>query len=105
MQKTTHYNLNKPDVTDFYNIEDFNENADAIDSALKEIAGTALTAELTAGETSIVFSGDSITTSSTFDFYTDKYGVNPTAVIVEDGSLNLTFDPQDVQISVKVVVR
>lgn len=34
MQSTTNYGLNKPDITDFYNVEDFNENADKIDAAL-----------------------------------------------------------------------
>lgn len=32
---TTNYNLKKPDGTDFYNIEDFNSNADIIDAQLK----------------------------------------------------------------------
>lgn len=31
---TTHYNLVKPAPTDFYNIQDFNDNADTIDAAL-----------------------------------------------------------------------
>lgn len=34
MRQTDNYKLNKPDGTDNYNIEDFNENADKIDSAL-----------------------------------------------------------------------
>jgi hypothetical protein len=37
MQKTTNYGFNKPESTDFYNIEDFNENADLIDEKLKAI--------------------------------------------------------------------
>ncbi len=36
MNKTTNYGLNKPDATDFYNIEDFNGNADIVDSQLKK---------------------------------------------------------------------
>ena len=32
--RTTNYNLIKPDKTDFYNIEDFNGNADKVDAAL-----------------------------------------------------------------------
>lgn len=38
MKYTEKYKLKKPDVTDSYNIEDFNENADAIDKALSEKA-------------------------------------------------------------------
>ena len=37
MQNTTNYNLNKPDQTDQYNIEHFNENSDILDSNLKRI--------------------------------------------------------------------
>ena len=34
MKYTEIYNLKKPEPTDFYNIADFNDNADKIDSAL-----------------------------------------------------------------------
>ena len=37
MQNTTYYGLNKPDLNDFYNVEDFNENMDTIDTALFEL--------------------------------------------------------------------
>ena len=37
MQKTTNYGLNKPESIDFYNVEDFNENAEIIDKKLKEL--------------------------------------------------------------------
>ena len=35
MQKTTNYELNKPEATDQYNIEHFNDNADTIDAQMK----------------------------------------------------------------------
>jgi len=35
MDTTTNYNLKKPSTTDFYNIEDFNDNADIIDQQMK----------------------------------------------------------------------
>ncbi|MFP3917705.1 hypothetical protein U5N28_07835 [Lysinibacillus telephonicus] len=38
MQKTTNYGLKKPEQTDFYNVQDFNDNADIIDQKLKENA-------------------------------------------------------------------
>jgi len=37
MQNTKNYGLKKPESTDFYNIDDFNENADIIDTELKEL--------------------------------------------------------------------
>ena len=37
MQKTANYGLNKPETTDFYDVEHFNENMDAIDTKMKEI--------------------------------------------------------------------
>ena len=36
MQKTANYGLNKPEIGEFYNVEEFNENADLIDEKLKE---------------------------------------------------------------------
>lgn len=36
MKHTKNYNLNKPESTDYVNIEDFNENFDAIDAELKK---------------------------------------------------------------------
>lgn len=36
MKKTTHLELNKPELTDYVNVEDLNENADIIDEAINE---------------------------------------------------------------------
>lgn len=38
MQHTTHYELNKPDGTDYAKIACLNENADKIDTALKALS-------------------------------------------------------------------
>lgn len=38
MQNTTYYNLKKPEGTDFYNIENENDNMDVIDGELKDHA-------------------------------------------------------------------
>lgn len=38
MQNTTNYNLKKPELTDYVNINDLNDNADIIDAKLKENA-------------------------------------------------------------------
>ena len=37
MKYTPNYGLKKPEQDDFYNVEDFNENANIIDEKLKEI--------------------------------------------------------------------
>lgn len=42
MKQTDNYKLNKPDGTDNYNIEDFNENADTVDTALAALAKYSL---------------------------------------------------------------
>ena len=36
MQYSTNYNFKKPDQLDNYNVDDFNDNADAIDGAIKD---------------------------------------------------------------------
>lgn len=67
---------------------------------------TDLTATLTAGQTSLVFSNAVITTSSTIDVYVDDsfYGVNPTAITLATGSVTLTFASQASDMPVKVRV-
>jgi hypothetical protein len=41
MKYTPNYGLKKPEQDDFYNVEDFNENADIIDEKLKEAEAAA----------------------------------------------------------------
>ena len=36
MTETTNFNLKKPDLDDFYNVGDFNDNADTIDTEIKK---------------------------------------------------------------------
>lgn len=48
MQKTKNFGLNKPDKTDHYDIEHFNENAEIIDAKLKELESNVTDADLTA---------------------------------------------------------
>lgn len=37
MTNTTNYNLKKPDTTDFYDVQDFNDNMDIIDGQMKSM--------------------------------------------------------------------
>lgn len=71
---------------------------------LKNFLYTELVDTLTAGETSITFSDNSILSTSTIDIYTDTFGVNPTSVVVATGSITLTFEAQQSNIGVKVRV-
>ena len=64
-----------------------------------EIIGT-----LDAGDTELILQDAAITTTATYDFFTDTFGVSPTEVEVETGQLTLTFDEQEADVSVKVRV-
>lgn len=105
MQKTTNYNLNKPEETDFYNVDDFNDNADIIDAELKKAQGKTLFATLTAGQTSLEITDSSITTNSTIDPYTSSYTIVAENIEVEDGKITMTFEAQADDVDVKVVVK
>jgi archaellin len=59
---------------------------------------------LTAGNTSITLSNPSIKLTSTFNFYTDVFGVCPTNVSVSNGSITLIFDARLTDLEVKVRV-
>lgn len=72
--------------------------------ALQQAVGKELVQTLAENETSISFTDLSITSDSTFDFYTSKFGVNPTAVSVDGNTITLTFSAQEEAISVKVKV-
>lgn len=58
---------------------------------------------LTAGATSITLSDASITTSSTIDIYTDL-DVDYNSISVSTGSVTVTFDAQQSNMSVKARV-
>ena len=72
--------------------------------ALNEIAYKELTGTLTAGSTSLVISDASITTSSTIDIFADVYGVSPESVTVATGSVTMTWEARESDLSVKVRV-
>ena len=65
---------------------------------------TDITATLTAGQTSLVFSNAVITIDSTIEVFVNDafYGVNPTAITLATGSLTLVFSEQDSDMPVKV---
>lgn len=91
-----HWNISGETYTITYFVE---VNSGGGSASWKDITGT-----LTAGQTSISFTDSSILESSTFDFYTSKFGVNPTNISVLNGSITLTFDEQNTNINIKVRV-
>ena len=64
-----------------------------------EVTGTLL-----ANAGSVVLSDPSISSSATFDFYTEIYGFSPSSVSVSTGSMILYFEPQPNDVGVKVRV-
>lgn len=64
----------------------------------------ALTKTLTAGETSITFTHDYISSTCDIDIYTNIFGVNPKDASVSDHTLTITFPAQANDMYVKVRV-
>ena len=77
----------------------------SIAQSASALAGVVLTKTLNAGATSLVFTNAAITTDSTIDLYTSKYGVSPSGVTVGSGTITLTFEAQSAAVNVKVVVK
>ena len=78
MQNTTNYGLNKPDLEDFYNVNDFNENMDTIDAALFALQSAGVGNETT-----------DLTSFSEFVFYASSNNPADTDVIDLDGEWEL----------------
>lgn len=77
MKYTEHYNLKKPDQEDFYNVDDFNENADIIDAELKRLADNSNSIPksiFTEGNQFIVSNQDKEPTVKTIDDVKDMFG-------------------------------
>lgn len=72
---------------------------------IDEKIGSFVSGTLTAGQTMLVLSDSSITTNSTFDFYTSVFGVNPIGANVQAGQITLTFDAQAQDVGVKIRVN
>lgn len=73
--------------------------------ATKTVQPVTITKTLTAGDTELVFEDESISTESTIDPYTSKYTVVATDIVVEVGKITLTFEAQDDDVDVKVVIK
>lgn len=63
---------------------------------------TDLIDTLYSGDTTITFVHARITPDSTLNFYTDRYGVNPSDVFISAGLIRLTFTALSYDLKVKV---
>lgn len=79
MNYTENYNLKKPAQTDYYDVDDFNANADTTDAKLKDLYDRK--AEIATGSyTGTGKAGGGVNTNSiTFDF-------TPSVVLIQSGS-------------------
>ena len=66
--------------------------------------GKKLTATLTAGSTSVTFTDDAIGNNSLIDFFSDPFGVNPTGATQSGTTVTVTYDPQDTNVTVGILV-
>lgn len=66
---------------------------------------TVITGTLSAESTTLTLQNAAITLNSVYDIYTDKWGVNPTDVVVTAGKITMTFEKQNASIGVRVEVR
>ena len=63
---------------------------------------TDLIDTLHSGTTTITFIHARITLDSTLNFYTDRYGINPSNVFISAGRIRLTFPALSYDLKVKV---
>ena len=105
-QTTVTVSRNEGNVTeagDSFNAANMNDLEDRIEAATAgtytDISGT-----LTAGNTSITLVDASISDTSTIDYYTEYFGINPVGISVVSGGVTLTFEAQGVDLGVKVRV-
>ena len=66
--------------------------------------GKKLTATLSAGSTTVTFTDDSIGNSSLIDVYSDPFGINPISATQTGTTATLTFDPQDSNVTIGIMV-
>lgn len=67
-------------------------------------ARKVLTATLTAGQTSVTFTDSGILESSDYSVKTTVWGVSPNSVTITQGQAVLTFDEQESNIGVKLII-
>ena len=70
-----------------------------------DVVSTVFTETLTAGDTTITVTDQAISADSMIDIYTNVFGIAPTNIVASAGTVTVTFNAQQNDISVKIVVR
>lgn len=94
------------DMTEYSQVGDSFGGADvnAITTVVNLVGFTEVFGVLMAGETEVVLSDASITEDSTVEPFASVYNVNPSNMVVANGSVTLTFDAMETDMNVKVRV-
>ena len=92
------------DAFDAYNMNNFESRINTAFAALAACGFTLVSGTLVAGSTSITLSDASITTNSIIFPLTDTYGIFAESVVATTGSVTLTFEAQESNLGVKVMV-
>lgn len=95
MEYTQNYNLKKPGQEDFYDVKDFNDNADIIDQALKAQADALATKETPTGAQSKVDTHANVNASTSKKGHvqlTDSVSSTSTTTAATPNSVKQAYD-------------
>jgi hypothetical protein len=67
--------------------------------------GKKLTQTLVAGQTTLTFTNNRITSTSLIEVYTDIYGKNPKTITQNSTTLTMTFNALPVDMEVVVIIK
>lgn len=86
-----------------YGASQINETNQAVNDLIDN-QNTIVTATgtLTTGSTSLTITNSAIKTTSFIDVYSNVFGVAPTNMVINNGSVTFTFDAQDKNISIAI---
>jgi len=88
---TQNYNLKKPAEEDFYNVKDFNDNADIIDQALKAHDDALATKETPAGAQAKANTAETNAKNYADETKVSKSGDTMTGILTISGSNAINF--------------
>lgn len=72
--------------------------------SVQDIAPSAITGTLAANTDTIKFTNSAITTTTSVMIFTSIFGINPVGMTIETGVVTLTFEPQNTNMDVKIVI-
>ena len=96
MENTTHYNLNKPELTDYAQISDLNDNADTIDGLIFDLAANL--SNLAAETVKSVSIMNGILTVSYYNGTVSKFDLSATG----SSSMDVTVTGNDIEFTLTV---